>query len=238
MAEPLSIGFDVEFEEAVRAAEQRGVTLPEIYYGELQGISRQLAFSIAGVASFDQLSAVKDSLASAIESGQTFRDWAASVDVQALELPEHRLDNIFRTNLQGSYQRGKWEQFARNKQRRPYLMYDAINDSRVRPSHLAMDNAIKAVDDPFWVTHAPPNGYRCRCTLVSLTEAQALARTNVDKGLNKQPVTEDGTPAQPDAGWDYNPAEDMLRGINDATRKRLTEAVGPLADALREKMTL
>ncbi len=40
-------------------------------------------------------------------------------------------------------------------------MYDAINDNRVRPSHLAMDGIIRPVDDPFWAKNAPINGYRC-----------------------------------------------------------------------------
>ena len=216
MAEqPLSIGFNVPFYEAIAAALERGVVLPDVYYGELQGIARQLAFTVSGLASLDQIQQVKDSLDKAIANGQSFNDWKKSVDAMGFGLPNYRLDNIFRTNLQGQYMAGKWEQFERNKANRPYLMYDAINDSRVRPSHLALDGVIRPVDDPYWNTHSCPNGFRCRCSLLSLTEKQAQARSGPGKGLNKQAVLPDGSLAEPDKGWDYSP-RDRLAGVKSA----------------------
>jgi hypothetical protein len=53
-------------------------------------------------------------------------------------------------------------------------MYSAINDSRVRPAHLALNRIVLPIDHPFWLTHYPPTGFRCRCTCVALTEKQAL----------------------------------------------------------------
>ena len=183
---PLRIGFNVPFSEAIKAAQQKRVVLPEVYYGELQGLARQQAFSIAGLASLDQLTTVRDSLAAKLQNGQTFRQWQKDIlESETLDLPKHRLDNIFRTNIQSNYNRGRWERFTEGKAMRPYLMYDAINDSRVRPTHLAMDGIIRPVDDPFWKTHAPLNGYRCRCRLISLSEGQARARSGNDTGLNK-----------------------------------------------------
>ena len=163
MSKPvLKIGFDVPFHEAIKAAKERGVVLPGIYYGELQGLARQLSFSIAGIAALDQLQQVRDSLSDGLQSGISFVEWQDEIlKSGTLDLPEHRLDNIFRTNIQNSYNRGRWEKFQSIKHRRPYLMYDAINDSRVRPSHLAMDGIIRPADDFFWRTHAPSNGYRC-----------------------------------------------------------------------------
>ena len=160
-SDPLSIGFDVPFDEAIAAALARGVVLPSVYYQQLQGLARQLAFSIAGITSIAQLQAVLDSLSAAMQTGQSFTEWLDEAAVMSLNLPQHRLDNIWRTNLQGNYMRGKWEQLIDNRDNRPYLQYDAVNDHRVRPSHLAMDGVIRRWDDPFWKTHSPPNGYRC-----------------------------------------------------------------------------
>lgn len=157
---PLSIGFDVPFAEAIAAALARGVVLPAVYYHQLQGLARQLAFSIAGIASIEQLQAVRDSLTKALQTGQGFNEWMNEAAVMNLNLPDHRLDNIWRTNLQGNYMRGEWEQFIENKDNRPYLQYDSINDSRTRPSHLAMDGVIRRWDDPLWKTWSPPAGYR------------------------------------------------------------------------------
>jgi hypothetical protein len=81
---PASIGFNVPFNEAIGAMEARGVVLPQKYYGELQGIHRQLNFSIAGVASLDQLQGVLDSLTAKLVAGQSFKQWQDSVAVQDL----------------------------------------------------------------------------------------------------------------------------------------------------------
>lgn len=225
MTAPLGIGFDVPFTEAIQAAAIRGTVLPDVYYGALQGIARQLAFSIAGIAAYDQLNAVRDSLAKAMATGQSFKAWKESAAAQSLDLPEHRLDNIWRTNLQGNYERGRWEQIIRSAKRLPYLMYDAINDSRVRPSHLAMDGTIRRWDDPWWKTHSPPCGYRCRCSTIQMTEAQALRRSQPGadgkpRGIYKQPQLEDGTPAGADAGFDYHPYEDRWKPIQQALANR------------------
>jgi SPP1 gp7 family putative phage head morphogenesis protein len=235
---PASVGFNVPFEEAIAAMEARGIALPAQYYGEFQGIQRQLNFSIAGVASLDQLQAVLDSLTAKLADGQSFKQWQDSVAVQDLGLPKHRLDNIFRTNIQNAYNRGHWEQFKENEKFAPYLMYDAINDSRTRPSHRALDGVIRRVDDPFWDTHYPANGYRCRCSVVSLTEKQAQARSNGDNGLNKK-VEPDKM--KPDKGWDYNCGSDITAGINKAIADKMTKAAAKtvepkLAKTLKKKI--
>ncbi len=40
----------------------------------------------------------------------------------------------------------------------------------MRPLHAAWDGLVLPVDDPFWHTHYPPNGWRCRCRAVSVSE--------------------------------------------------------------------
>ncbi len=237
---PASVGFNVPFEEAIAAMEARGIALPAQYYGEFQGIQRQLNFSIAGVASLDQLQAVLDSLTAKLADGQSFKQWQDSVAVQDLGLPKHRLDNIYRTNIQNAYNRGHWEQFKQNEKFAPYLMYDAINDSRTRPSHRALDGVIRRVDDPFWDTHYPANGYRCRCSVVSLSEKQAQARSNGDNGLNKKIDT---SVIKPDKGWDYNCGSDITAGINKAIADRITKAAAKtvepkLAKTLKKKVVV
>ncbi len=227
MLEPISIVFNQPFYRAVEELKKRGVVLPDKYYGELQGLHRQLNFSIAGKASLDQLQGVLDSLESAMNEGKTFYQWKKEVAVKDLELPKHRLDNIFRTNIQAAYQRGHWENFQLAKKTRPYLMYDAVNDSRVRPSHLAMDGIIRPIDDAFWKTHYPPNGFRCRCRCVSLTEKQAQAR-----GVLNKPVTSD---MNPDKGFDYNVGEDLTAGVNKAIAESKANPV--LKSALQKKLT-
>lgn len=240
----LAIAFDVPFDEAIKAATTRGVVLPDVYYGELQGVARQLAFSIAGIASYDQLQAVRDSLAKATATGQSYGEWKKLASTANLGLPEYRIANIWRTNLQSTYMRGRQEQMLKSVDVMPYWQYDAINDSRVRPSHLAMDGTIRRWDDPWWNGHYPPNGYSCRCSVVPLTESMARRRSGIDSkgegtGLNKQPRMEDGTEPKPDPGWDYNPFEDRLKPILDAVsnRRSASNASTVMLDALEEAIS-
>ena len=59
---------------------------------------------------------------------------------------------------------------------RPYWQYDAVNDSHTRPSHLAMDGRVFPADSPVWDTWYPPNGFRCRCTVTTLSARQVKER--------------------------------------------------------------
>ncbi len=232
MPEPIKLGFNQPFYRAVEELKKRGVVLPDKYYGELQGLHRQLNFSIAGKASLDQLQAVLDSLEEAMNKGKTFHEWKKDVRVQDLGLPKHRLDNIFRTNIQAAYNRGHWEKFVEHQKIRPYLMYDAINDSRVRPSHLAMDGIIRPVGDSFWAAHYPPNGYRCRCRCISLSERQAQERSKNGAGLNKQVTPE----MNPDKGWDYNVGQDLTAGIEKSFNEKYAKLAPKLQNAADKTM--
>lgn len=83
-----------------------------------------------------------------------------------------RLRIIFDTNLRMSYAKGRWDMIERQAANAPYLMYDAVNDSRTRPEHLAWDRIVLPWDDPWWQTHYPPNGWRCRCSVIQLSERE------------------------------------------------------------------
>lgn len=204
----------VDFTEAMRYAAQRKVVLPEEYYNDFVGLQRSQAVSIAGLSSLEQISFVMEQLNKTLSDGGTFKDFKAAVrsGELAVDLPAHRLDNIFRTNIQAAYNRGRYEQQMRSKDGRPYWMYDAINDSRTRPNHTAMDGVILRHDDPWWTTHYPPNGYRCRCTVLSMTEAQA----------QKRGITATAPTVSPDSGWDYNPGADYKEPIKRSTRKTVS----------------
>lgn len=170
--------FDVKFIQALAYALSREVVLSDDYYNNMTPIQRQQSVSIAGLAQLEHVKSVINQVNQAIDSGSTFADFQKAVkngDVD-INLPRHRLDNIFRTNIQAAYNRGKWYQQQQTKSTRPYLLYDAINDNRTRPAHKALDGTIRHIDDAFWYTHYPPCGYKCRCGTRSLTEEQAKAR--------------------------------------------------------------
>lgn len=185
--------------EAITYAESRGVVLPAVYYNLLVGLQRAQSTTIAGLASIEQIKFVIDLVTESMKDGSTFEEFQKRVKAgdATIDLPRYRLDNIFRTNMQIAYNRGRWEQQKKVAGSRPYLMYDAINDSRTRPSHIAMENTILHRDDPWWKTNYPPNGFRCRCTVISLTEDQA----------GKRGIRTNGPDVKPDKGFEFNPGE-------------------------------
>lgn len=224
------------FDEAIDWAASRSVVLPDIYYGEMQGIARAIAFSVAGLSKLDQIQAVKDSIDAALSSGGTFADWKKKVlsgEDPILNLPNHRLDNIFRTNLQSAYNRGRYEQQSRATESHPWWMYDAVNDSRTRPAHAAMDGFIARHDDPAWSSWYPPNGYRCRCRVITLSDRQSQQYISADaKRMENPEFASARHSAQPDPGWDYNVGTAPMRGIDQA----VSDASGPLADVMRAEI--
>lgn len=90
-----------------------------------------------------------------------------------------RLKLIFDVNTRAAYSAGRWERAQRTKASHPYIRYITKGDERVRASHAAWNNVVLPVDDPFWLTHWPPNGWRCRCRVV------AISQRDYDKGYSE-----------------------------------------------------
>lgn len=163
----------VTFLEALQYAHDRKILLPDDFYA-LDLKTRQMATTVSFLSSLEQIESVIQSVNKTMANGGTFKDFKDLVAENEIILPEHYLDNVFRTNIQNAYGFGRWQQQQRNKAKRGYLMYSAINDSRVRPDHLKLDRIVLPIDHPFWLTHYPPLGFRCRCVVRALTEKQAL----------------------------------------------------------------
>ena len=161
----------------------------------------------------------------AIDKGLTQKDWRDQLLsdpdlIETLKLSKGRLDNVFRTNIQHAYSAGiaRQQEGERALKRRPFFQYDAINDSRTRPAHAAMDNYIARHDDPVWRRWTPICGYRCRCVRIALTEAQAVARGWTGQA---KPV-----PSEPDDGFGVHPLADETHGVREAINER-SKRTGP-----------
>ncbi|OTG88908.1 phage minor head protein [Acinetobacter sp. ANC 3813] len=186
----------VTFLEALRFAHSRKVVLPDEFY-LLDLKTRQLATTVGFLSSIEQIQTVIGAVNKAIADGSTFNDFKKLVAENEIILSDAYLKNVFRTNIQTAYGHGRWQQQQRNKAKRPYLMYSAIDDTRVRPSHLALNRIIRHIDDPFWLLYYPPWGFMCRCTVIALTEKEALKL-----GIT---ADEDLPQVAADMGWSTSP---------------------------------
>ena len=188
----------VTFLEALQFARQRNIVLADDFYS-LDLNTRQMATTVKLLSSIEQVEQVIKQVNKALSDGSTYADFKKALKDSDIILPDHYLRNVFRTNIQTAYAYGRWIQQYKLKDKRPYLMYVAINDSRVRPAHLAMNRIILHIDHPFWLTWYPPNGFQCRCLVMSLTEKQALKL-----GITKD---EDLPSLALDDGWSSSPIQ-------------------------------
>ena len=115
------------------------------------------------------------------------------------------LNNVFRTNASLSYSSGQYQQKTDPAVSEfiDIWVYKTVGDDRTRANHVAMDGVARPIDDPFWDTNYPPNGYQCRCYVLAYTTSQA-ERMGLDV---KKSIPEAG---KADPGWQTNQAKDWL----------------------------
>ena len=150
-------------------------------------------FTVSRLARADLLQAIYDSLVRSVAGDLTRRDWMRDTrqllqgsgwwgkkeitnpetgEIVRTTFDSARLKLIFDTNTRQSYSAGQWQRTVRNQASHPYIRYVTMRDSKVRPLHAKWDNVTLPVDHPFWQTHLPPNGWRCRCRWVAVTQAE------------------------------------------------------------------
>lgn len=209
----------VRFDEAISYLKGK---LPEasLRWDSLDGVMHAKVFSVAGATSADLAAELQGSLVQALSEGKTIAAFRKDFD---RTVQEHgwtyngkrgwRTQLIFNANMRSAHMAGRWAQIQANKDRRPWLEYRTAGDSRVRPAHRVWNGLIYAVDDPFWTTHYPPNGWNCRCTVRARTQAELDAkglRASAPWPTKMRDVTlADGTvvdrvPVGIDPGWDHN----------------------------------
>lgn len=93
---------------------------------------------------------------------------------KALELNKKYNLNYLQAEWQTALQAGKfaslWEDYQANKDLFPSLRYRTQGDDQVRPEHEKLEGIVKPLEDPFWSSYYPPNGWRCRCYVVQTAE--------------------------------------------------------------------
>ena len=225
-----------------------------------------VAFTVAKSASYDVLGDLQDAVGRALAEGQTFREFASQDLVDTLRRKGwwgtvtgegrervrlgsmSRLRTIYRTNMKASMAAARYGAQWENREARPIWVYDAIEDSLTRPSHLALDGLAYYADDPIWRTLYPPNGYNCRCSVRAFTARDAEKRgievlssegrlTRVDQDFGGRQThthaitTPAGIQVTPDPGFGRRPMpgraadQKLRRATRAAWRPATAEAI-------------
>jgi len=169
--------------------------------------AHESAFTVAKAMRLDILQTIRDAVNDSLTSGRSFSDflnelepllqkqgwWGKAADPNApgetVQLGSvRRLRTIHDTNMQSAYGEGRWRQLQTVKKSRPYAQYTAVLDGATRPAHRALHGKVFRLDDPQLQTIAPPNGFRCRCTLVSVS-SRDVEREQLDVEQKLKPVS-------------------------------------------------
>jgi SPP1 gp7 family putative phage head morphogenesis protein len=240
------------FQEAIDFFRAK-VSLPTKTWTDLWQGQHARAFVVAGAIQADLVADLRQAVDAAIAQGETIEQFRKRFDEIVAKSGWSyngsrgwRTGVIFNTNLRTAYQAGRWAQIQQLKATRPYLRYTAVMDLRTRPLHRLWHNTVLPVDDPWWDTHYPPNGWNCRCTVQSLN-ARDLDRYGLkisDQAppvdLVKRLINVDGAkvefdvPKGIDPGFGYNvgkagygAGQEAVAGAADSTKPTFTALKGP-----------
>ena len=220
------------FREAVEFLKMKK-PLTQDEYKLLDDESRAKAFMVSGYTSAEVLQQFLTELTQACEEGKTKKDFMDSMNDFLVRngyegMNAHKADVIFRTNMQTAYNAGHYKSMTdpATKKLRPYWKYVTAGDGHVRISHAEMEGRIYAADDPIWDVWYPPNGFRCRCTVVSMTKKQ-VERSGVPVSTMPPYELDVDTGEMkiqyPDKGFSNNPAKRAwkpdLTGMSSGVKK-------------------
>lgn len=230
----------VIFTRAVDFLKRRKVLTKEEYM-KLDEEARAKSFMVSGYTSLTVLQEFSDQLAKAVEEGRTKEEFQKDMDSFLTSGGYHplnpwRSDVIFRTNVQTAYNAGHYRSMTSTEtlRLRPYWQYKTAADGKVRDSHAAMHNLVFRADDPVWDIWYPPNGFRCRCTVISKSRAQVereglQVQTKVPRAVDHETGEILEGMETPDKGFVMNPAKSVYK-------PDMTHISRPLREIYRRRM--
>lgn len=228
MAEYGSLPFD----EQITYFREK-VSVPTAAWTDIYAAEQDQAFMVAG-ARGQVLEDLRGAVDRAIENGTTLADFRAEFrDIVARNGWAYngglnwRTNIIYSTNMRQSYNAGRELQMADPALRkaRPYGLYRHGGSAEPRINHLSWNGTVLPLDDPWWQTHSPQNGWGCSCKkfMVSAADVKRLGLKVADQAppIDWQEKTV-GTrgpsprtvrvPAGIDPGFEYAPGRSRLEG--------------------------
>ena len=204
---------NMPFTEALDFFKKKKILTPG-RFKNLTDSAKRRAFTVGGLYKKQMLEKTQNILHEAIGEGLTVKEFKEFFDNKsplygATKQGAAHLETVFQNAVFGAFNEGRYIQQRELIDTRPYWRYVTVDDNSVRASHKAMHGKVYAADDPIWKTWYPPNGHRCRCTVVTLSETemkregyelQSGPQTYLDENKNK--IT-----ARPDEGWSSSPEE-------------------------------
>ena len=111
-----------------------------------------------------------------LSNGGTLKDWLEAsktiLDKTGLGDSPWYLELVYRNNMQSSYNAGAFYNQEFNKKKKPYGLYDAIDDERTSEICQILNGKVYPLDHPFWNRYLPPNHHGCRSKRITLSKEE------------------------------------------------------------------
>ena len=220
--------------------------LPTATWRDIWQAAHDRAFVVAGAMQADLLNDLRMAVQKGIDQGTTLAEfrkdfevivahhgWTGWTGEDTAAGRAWRTRVIYETNLRTSYAAGRWAQLQAAGF--PYLRYRHNDNVTVpREDHLSWDGLILAADDPWWETHATPNGWGCQCWIEGVSERE-MKRLGRD-GPDSAPTAPDDLTGI-DEGWAYAPGASVAQDLGRFLRDKLDTLPQQIAQDLAEAVT-
>lgn len=185
------------FQEAIDFLKSK-IKLPSSGWTDIWQEQHSHAFVVAGAAHDGLVEDLYNAIAKAQADGgyaafrESFDQIVAKHGWAHNGAPGWRSKVIYDTNVTQSYNAGREQQMQAVKHLRPYARYRHTSIEHPRLEHKAWDGLILPLDDPWWDTHTPQNGWGCKCRKQSLSrgEAERAWKKKGQDGPDEAPVIE------------------------------------------------
>lgn len=182
----------LNFKNLYQAIEDAGLSFADEY--QYKKMAEQLRVNAASFSAFknhNEQTKLRDLLVSPEGKPRTWGEFLKEARPVTQEYNINWLKAEYNQAVASSQMAEKWAGFAENADIYPNLEYRAVTDNRTRPEHARLNGIIRPINDPFWTTNYPPNGWGCRCSV-----------TQTDKDITKS------IDHKPGAGFDFNPGKE------------------------------
>jgi SPP1 gp7 family putative phage head morphogenesis protein len=227
--------------------------LPSFSWQDVEPVEHASSFAVAKAMQVDVLEAIQTALKDALNDGIPFDQFRKELeprlrkmgwwgvksqidpvtgDVRPVRLGSpRRLKTIYRANMRSARAAGQWDRIERSKRALPYLVYLLGPSERHRPAHAAKEGLVLPVDDPFWETWYPPNGWNCKCHVRQITRREADERGVSESPelpmrdvFNRRTGEIKSIPSGIDVGWESNAGRTRARQMEQLLAGKLDNA--------------
>jgi SPP1 gp7 family putative phage head morphogenesis protein len=125
-------------------------------------------FLFSGLKTHAQLFEASRLLLTEDKKIKPFATFSRDIDQMSKDYNEQYLQAEYQYAVGAVQMAERWENFSEDD--RFLLQYRTAKDDRVRKSHQDLDQTTLPKSNEFWDLYTPPNGWRCRCTVVQVLE--------------------------------------------------------------------